>query len=483
MKEFFRGPAWVSSAAQAEWEPRIRAAAQAWSEIESLTVSEGLRDSGLFFVTPDELLLMTRAGHGQGLEVTTVGSGPPGIRAALHRPGLRGAWLEAWSTSDDVAIGRLLGFPECCIEFFQRLWSSGKRDTTLSMAPGTSRLGGILLRWLGVRLVGHLPCGHGCEATERLAVAHAELGRKHGLAEGVEAIERLLSLPMEYSALHGAGVVETPFFRFMFSTDYTARKEAFSKPGPRSTPAPAFVDFGRGVLAQLYGSACLIEVDPPSWRDNGFATWAAMEAAHATIERAVPADAQSIIDLGCGDGALLARLRASRPGARCVGVDCDAGRIARGRRRHPALALEVGRIEDRIQVLRDVDVALFMPGRLFELPQELAHHLMLALRNRQRVKRLVAYAYSDHLPLPLGAVSLASEHSGDVPILSGPGVEVALLEGRRMMEAQAATCGARTCQGAICQLPVEPAHHHDAGAEWHVGGHDDRGPDDPEGRI
>ena len=55
-KEWMRGPQWASAKSRAEWEPVLRAARQAWLELETLSVSAGIRKSALQYVTPKELL-------------------------------------------------------------------------------------------------------------------------------------------------------------------------------------------------------------------------------------------------------------------------------------------------------------------------------------------------------------------------------------------------------------------------------------------
>jgi len=149
MIEFFRGPQWTSDGDRIEWEPKIRQAAELWNELEALSVTAGIRHSALFSVTPEELTEMSSAAAHQGLEISvlatqplapdysasTPSSGAPGLRVALHTQGMGPEWHKAWTGSDDKLIGQLLGFPPCCIEFFEKTWvEDRKRDTTLSMA-------------------------------------------------------------------------------------------------------------------------------------------------------------------------------------------------------------------------------------------------------------------------------------------------------------------------------------------------------------
>ncbi len=406
-REWMRGPQWTLLAARQEWEPIIRSAAAAWAELEAISVSAGLRRSALLCLTPEELVRATRdCGH-NGLALTALAWDGASLRAALHPPGqAQRDWLDAWATCDDDRIGDLLGFPRCCREHFARTWARGLTDTVLSMTEvdGPPEAN-TLLRHLGVRLVPHLPCSAACEATVALGREMAELGRQAGL--DVDALYRLLSLPVKYSALHGVAITETPHFRFMSGTDWTAEEALASHAETcvRPTCGPDHQVCGYPVEPPHHHDT--VAPEPATWEDNGFSTREAMEAAHAVV-LAVAGDAHAIrpriadgkpsaIDLGCGDGSLLERFRAGRVGS-WYGVESDPGRAARGRRRHPELQIFADTIQAAASYawdeLTDFGVAFFMPGRLLEMSAEDAAATRRLLRLPRRV---VAYAYGDWL--------------------------------------------------------------------------------------
>lgn len=401
--EFMRGPQWSSPAARAEWEPVIAAAAATWSELEVLSIG-AVRPSALLFVTYEELVRATRDCAAQGLEVTPVAEG----RAAAHVRGLRDAWLAAWG--DDDRVGQLLGFPACCRFHFSQTWAKGRTETFLDTAgdgPWELNLG---LRWLGVRTVPHLPCSRACSASLDLARRTLALAPE---AER-EALRKLLELPLRYSAENGVGIVDAGAFRFMVGTD-----------------AP-------------------VAVGPEAWveacNDNGFSSREAMDTAHEVVLRAVcpghgcwsPGPgvhgdghpwngecrhATSALDLGAGDGTLLAKLAGGRPGS-WVGVEADAGRAVRGMCRHPGVTIFPERIEDFVVVDLSFDVALLMPGRLLEMGGK-ADHVRGLLRTRAR--RVVAYAYADWLEREGGFEQLCADAGLTIagPIQRGYGVTAA----------------------------------------------------------
>lgn len=366
-REWMRGPQWTSPQARAEWEPMLRAAAAAWAELEVTSVSAGLRPSALLQLTPSELVQATRDAAGQGLEVTPLAWDGANLRAALHGPGLRAAWLEAWACGADDTIGRLLGFPDCCREHFARTWGRGLSDTVLPMATidGPPEAN-VMLRHLGIRLVPHLPCSGSCEASAELGRAFAGLG---GPID-VGALLAALALPVEYSALNGVAITTTPHFRIMSGTDWTPDERRASRGGAGTPGAVAF--------------------EPASWSDNGFSTRATMEAAHDVVRRVVGEAPGHVLDLGCGDGALLASLD-----PRGYGIEADAERAARGRRRHSSLTISAGTIEALFGAWpAPFDLVLLMPGRLLEMESSAAERVRGELRRHRRV---VVYAYGDWL--------------------------------------------------------------------------------------
>jgi predicted RNA methylase len=401
---------------------------------ELASVSAGLRSSALVFLTAEELVRAHADCAANGLELTPLAApSDTTIRAAVHRPGLGPAWRSAWAAGNDEAIGQMLGFPACCRQFFQREWVEARRpDVTPAMrtveGPWPAN---IMLRWLGVRLVPHLPCSGDCAETAR----QAELYRAAGEASGadVHAIERLLTLPVKYDALAGVAIIETPHFRFMAGAGKEeVRLARAASPCSSSTcqgapcPAPAHPEHHHDAPRAERSAVMLPDYGDAVAADNGFTSARAMHEAHGVVARAASVF-RSVVDLGCGDGALLARLAATGGGpGPWVGVESDEGRAKRGRvRRGASVDVRWARIED-IGAWRDYfDLALLMPGRLLEMEGGDRYYVTAALR--QRASRVVLYAYGDVL-LKYGGLRELAQHAGAYvvgTVYEGPGVQAA----------------------------------------------------------
>jgi Uncharacterized protein conserved in archaea len=218
-----------------------------WLETEKESIAEGIRSSGLFAVSPDSLVKLSSWAAERGLFVTVLATQPlaeayTAGAPAIGTPGMRVAvfnakrvkpdeWHDSWG--DDEKIGRLLGFPECCRDFFRREWSSGSIDPTWAMAQGQSEVFGpitnnVLMRWIGPRLVPHIPCSFNCKSAEAFGLNMQTVFRKL-FPQTAEWAEEILSWDILWTSLHGAAEITAihegkMILKFAASSDYTAKK-------------------------------------------------------------------------------------------------------------------------------------------------------------------------------------------------------------------------------------------------------------------
>lgn len=375
---------WASEQAREVWEPRLQAIGVAWESTERASVGI-VRDACLQMVSPEQLPALNQKAAERGLELLVLGQqgvggsyqarpvavkdAPSwGYRVALTTRAAAVDFLAAWRDSDDERIGELLGFPPCCREFFQQTWVQGRwMDTTWPMvAAGATghqaTVSGpvecnILLRWLGVRWIPHLPCSFECEATAAFGQRMRDV-MSRGFPAEAAWMDELLDSPVEWSSWHGIAEIKTPVVTVSAKTDATAEKlvvrrkgSTYPEAGARGLRFPYHRDpdslrpqFGLSQIADsekgggevvqhevqyVDGGAVITLYNSEYWLDNGFASLGAMEAAHRMLLSEVSADYGTVVDLGCGNGLMLSQVFAQRR----IGIESDPDRAARAQER------------------------------------------------------------------------------------------------------------------------------------------------------
>jgi hypothetical protein len=273
-----------------------------------------------------QVLPLSKARRAAGYQSASAALGPNDpwdYRCAITTPGRAVEWVKAWDASDDARIGELLGYPACCRQFFQEAWVRDRwMDTTWPMAQNSPARTGVnmLFRWFGVRPVSHLPCAFDCAGS--LKRQEATFGALP--AEEAAWLRDVLSWPVLWSSLHGVAEITTPIFRASVPTDPLA---SVSEVRYEGTGYPA--EGARGVSFPYRTDRGATPSDVSHVR-NGFASNVAMTDAHAALLRALPAESfGTVVDFGCGDGALLAQI----PATRRVGVEREPDRVRAARAR------------------------------------------------------------------------------------------------------------------------------------------------------
>ena len=451
---------WVSDAARAVWEPRLGRIGTAWAELEWRSVASGLRPCALTSVSSEHLVRRTAEWAVAGLSAmpvamsgTSAGYASTSIaprvgepfeyRVAVGALADVAALKTAIDGGDDSTMGRLLGFPECCIRFFRQTWvNDGCVDTTWAMAansgrvdatghaieidPGAPFQANILWRWVGPRAVPHLPCSFACRATVDFANTLANLAREFGYGPEMEWLEEILSWPVSWSALHGIAEVKTPVLKVSTRTDATGHEFVVRRPGDR-IPAEAAAGLGfpfrapnrPGLTHSLafrkgLEAPIALHTAPPAWyaSDNGFSARAAMDEAHRPIVELALATIGStgtVLDLGCGNGALLKKIAEAREGVIPFGVDTDESKLEHARLLQPPFGANfiAANMFERIPVDPDTvySLVILMPGRLLEVDPEPASRLREWLRGH--FQHLLIYAYGEWLTRYQGLEGLA----------------------------------------------------------------------------
>lgn len=334
------------------------------------------------------------------------------------------AFEAAWKASDDQVLGELLGYPPCCISFYKQIWTAEKWiDTTYCMAVQSQKLGGlhdphtlqvagartgnILLRWLGLRYVPHLPCSFNCRASAHLGQHMREI-MNSSFPDEVTWLDELLDAPMQWSQRFGLGELKHPLFKLSFKSDATkemlvVNREGIHYPsqGARGLKFPYTGAVSEAKPLKFYrkpvdSPAEYKSVSDPSleWNANGFDSNEAMLSAHAVIlqcfnEHVKLGRSVRMLDLGCGNGKLLRELTTQG-----VGVERLAGRAHLAKEN-----LVQVHVSDIVQFIeKNVEywpLVLLMPGRLDELSP--GERLSVLGWLKDHARRVIVYAYTDWL--------------------------------------------------------------------------------------
>ena len=427
--EFFRGPVWISEEARRAWEPRLKAASALWQVLERASVEHGLRRSCLLMVHSSELPAVSQWAAKIGKQVAVLGAcrlsgsysagnaatGVDGFKVAVTPEQNVADWHRAYQENDNELIGALLGFPKCCRDFFAETWGKGSRDGTMQMKSEEFEplaVSNILLRWLGIRFVPHLPCSSFCRETDELAIEMAGLGDRLGFRTQVAEALEILNWPMTYTTLHGVCEVTTPVLKFCASSDYFATKRVVKREGvfnklepPHPMDKVQYVSYSdrleRADIHHDHSGHTEECYHLPEWALNGFSSLEAMTKSHRIVLDAAASLVKRgpLLDLGCGTGRLVADA-AGISEIEIYGVDINDKALAVAHQKY-------SRAKDRFRKIpiasclnqKDwpacFEVAFLMPGRILEMPVELAHHFRQQLK--RYVRYVVVYAYSDWL--------------------------------------------------------------------------------------
>lgn len=245
--------AWGSADARAIWEPRMVGIRQAWQVLELISVREGLRACALVTLSETEFGRLHKRAQKYGLTYAEL---PPPLgspkkddrfvalsASTTASGGALANFQTAWHAADHAEIGRLLGYPACCIAAFQKngaahplqdpIWQTALQTSGVPKTPPESPPyqefdndphTNILLTPLGIHPVLHLPCTFTCAETLSIAQKFLHLGRENHLSGEMNDLLSILSWPVEWSALHGIAEIKTPLFKISTQTVATSHK-------------------------------------------------------------------------------------------------------------------------------------------------------------------------------------------------------------------------------------------------------------------
>jgi len=121
---------------------------------------------------------------------------------------------------DNSVIGRLLGYPKCCIKFFNEVWYRSYDPIWVIAERTRGRLkkgneiyikdfypeANILLRYFGVRAVPHLVCSFRCKKSKQFSRNFLQFVKHKKI------LMEILSSPMIWDCYKGVAIVTTNWF-------------------------------------------------------------------------------------------------------------------------------------------------------------------------------------------------------------------------------------------------------------------------------
>jgi len=132
-------------------------------------------------------------------------------------------FAKAYYRGDHWTMGKLLGYPECCIHFFLETWierqvvdpiweaaanTTGHRKKVQIIREFLPECN-ILSRYAGIRVVPHLVCSFDCEGS----AVFAEMFRPY--IPHYRKLVKLLSEPTLWDCRYGVAIVKTRYFEIV----------------------------------------------------------------------------------------------------------------------------------------------------------------------------------------------------------------------------------------------------------------------------
>jgi hypothetical protein len=277
---------WNSDTLKKKYQPIFQKISSAFRRIEIESVFEGYRSAAIIKLTPQELIQKQLSSNGYIVyfpfdtlaeqnnyqsSATRPGPGQPfHLRCLVADSSLPGLFKKYYQSGNTNAIGRLLGYPRCCIEFFEKYWVQEKYlDTTYPMSLAGldgPRECNILWRWMNIRAISHLPCSFNCAATEEIGKDYIALGRHLKFNEEMNWLEEILEWPVQWSALHGIAEIKTPVVKISTRTDMTSDKVIVNYKGTK------YPEDGSSGTSFPYKNKALVKFDRDSIIQEKFVT-------------------------------------------------------------------------------------------------------------------------------------------------------------------------------------------------------------------
>lgn len=251
---------------EALWEPKIQRVRKLYNDAELTTMITGmrrvyvhhinserfdqsyefLRKNGLVFFQTNKSGIYSGFSHKHlpvkpGEPFTLYGAA---VRVDDQEAGELFTQYSLGDKTDHTGIGDLLGYPECCVEFFNTVWPGTSVDPMYEAAISTKKAEvnedtvtvrthpycNNMLRYFGLRITPHLPCSMQCEETIKWGEEWIEVMRQID-DEATNWLIELLSMPLTWNCYKGVAIIDTPIFRGVTNSDGSLTKKIVNNLG------------------------------------------------------------------------------------------------------------------------------------------------------------------------------------------------------------------------------------------------------------
>lgn len=214
-----------------KWPGKLGLMAELFYQTEYQTVKKKFRTAGIIQINPNNLEVVMEKINKDHLIFTpfkkigisfgfTAVAGPvesnqpfnwQGCLTRTHKDGQK--FKEAFLKSDHQTIGRMLGYPECCINYFIRSFPIDPCPIWVDLEgkiKGFPECNGML-RYFGPKIVAHLSCSPTCRETQKIGKIWFKTMQEINKNLANE-LYNLLAGPIIWNSYHGVVQIETPYF-------------------------------------------------------------------------------------------------------------------------------------------------------------------------------------------------------------------------------------------------------------------------------
>ncbi|MFC3195529.1 class I SAM-dependent methyltransferase [Marinicella sediminis] len=433
----FKRISWTTEQIAEIWTKRIKTINQAFTAIEIESVFQGTRKAAIVRIdnmTFADVLIRTVSTSLLAVPIAMEANKNDQdgrldiahITVLICEFSLAGIIQDAVKKQDHETVGHYLGYPACCVSFYQQhqhmtslLWPLAAQ--TAEPGEVSCELSGHewlnpMLKTLGVQMISHWACSDRCAHSLQVAETNKQLLIQSGHQQALEWICQLLSWPMHFSALHGIAEIRLPVAKIAHNTDATAITYSVKRSGidqpvesavgggfpfqvqskPKLTKRQLFIKGQQSAAHQLQSRL---------WLDNGFQTEAGMLQEQASVIEGLHgllADRSGgVLDLGCGNGYLLRQLLDNQSALFPMGCDHVQSHIEHARLLLPEHQQHFQHInmfsQALIEWLEDqpdkLALTLLMPGRLLGAKAGEKKRLLSGLKHNSEL--IAVYCYQD----------------------------------------------------------------------------------------